>query len=108
MKKLIAGALLLLSTGPALADTEQSGKIRRLIVELTYASIWLENAPTNDECKADERWVIDFSSDSVAREKFSTILSSANSRLPVRLHYLSSQGCGGFGAKKVHFVESQF
>lgn len=92
----------------AFADTHQTGKIVRIVVESNFVSVWLENQPTNSECASDERWVIDLSNDQAAREKYSAILSAANSRVPVSFHYLSSQGCGGFGAKKIYYVDTSY
>lgn len=94
--------------GVAVADTHQTGRIVRIVVESNFASVRLENQPTNTECASDGRWVIDFSNDQAAREKYSAILSAANSRQPVSFHYLSSQGCGGFGAKKIYYVDASY
>ncbi|MCW0448387.1 hypothetical protein [Xanthomonas sacchari] len=103
--KRVFGLLLLLVSGVACADTTQQGKITRVVVESNYASVWLENQPTNNECASDGRWVIDFSADAIAKEKYSAILSAATSRTQVVLQYTTSEGCGGFGAKKIHYVD---
>ncbi|MBB5737520.1 hypothetical protein FHT09_003305 [Xanthomonas arboricola] len=92
----------------AFADTTQRGTISRFVVELTYLSVWLENEPTNNECLSDGRWVIDFSNDPIAKEKYSAILAAATSRTPVVLQYTSTQGCGSFGAKKIHYVDVSY
>ncbi|MBB5877652.1 MULTISPECIES: hypothetical protein [Xanthomonas] len=108
--KVVLGMLLLLVCGNALADTAQQGKIIRFVVEGNYASIWLENQPTNNECLAnsDGRWVIDFSVDSIAKEKYSAILAAASTRTPVVLHYATSEGCSAFGAKRVQYVDLSY
>lgn len=106
--KLMLGVALLLVCGGALADTAQQGKILRFVVESNYASIWLENQPTNNECPSDGRWVIDFAADSIAKEKYSAILAAASTRTPVVLHYASSEGCSAFGAKRVQYVDLSY
>ena len=58
------GALLL--SGSAWADTHQTGKITKLVVESTFVSVWLEGQPTNNECASDGRWTIDLASDNPA------------------------------------------
>ncbi|WP_235873237.1 hypothetical protein [Pseudoxanthomonas winnipegensis] len=102
------GLLLLLVSGIARADTTQQGKIIRVVVESSYASVWLENQATNNECASDGRWVIDFSTDAVAKEKYSAILSAASSGTQVVLQYTTSEGCGGFGAKRIHYVDLHY
>ncbi|NYF22273.1 hypothetical protein HDC36_003749 [Xanthomonas sp. JAI131] len=103
--KFALGLLLLLVSGFAFADTTQRGKISRVVVEGSYASVWIEDQPTNNECASDGRWVIDFSSDQLAKEKYSAILSAASSRTTVVLQYTSTQGCGAFGAKRIYYVD---
>ncbi|MEE7547491.1 hypothetical protein HF319_10985 [Xanthomonas sp. Kuri4-1] len=102
------GLLVFLLPGIAMADTTQTGKVTRVVVESNYASIWLESQPSNEECAADGRWVIDFTNDKLSREKYSALLAAASSRLTVSLHYVSSEGCGGFGAKRVYYIDTQY
>ncbi len=94
------GALLL--SGSAWADTHQTGKITKLVVESTFVSVWLEGQPTNNECASDGRWTIDLASDKSGREKYAAILSAASSRTQIGFHALTSEGCGVFGAKKIY------
>ena len=110
MKKIIAISILsFFSSCLALADTHQTGKITRIVVEGNqFVSIWLENQPTNSECPSDGRWVIDLANDTVPNQKYSAILAAASSRQTVGLHFLSSQGCGGFGAKKVYYIDLSY
>lgn len=103
--KSAVGLLLLLVSGFAFADTTQQGKISRVVIEGSYASVWIENQPSNNECASDGRWVLDFSNDQLAKEKYSAILSAASSRTTVALQYTSTQGCGAFGAKKIYYVD---
>lgn len=100
--------LMLVGSSAALADTHQQGRVTRLVVEQTHASVWIEGTPTNNDCLSDGRWVMDFASDPVAREKYATLLAAASSRQVVDLHYYSAQSCGGFGAKKISYVDTSY
>ena len=93
------------------ADTHQTGKITRIIVEGNgnqNVLVWLENQPTNTECPSDGRWVIEFQNDAMAKEKYSAILAAAVSKQTVGFHFITSLGCGAYGAKKIYYVDSNY
>jgi hypothetical protein len=91
------------------ADTHQTGKISRVVAEGNRTvSVWLENQPTNAECPSDGRWVLEFQNDLLAKEKYSAILAAAVSKQVVGFHFMTSLGCGAFGAKKIYYVDLNY
>lgn len=89
----------------AQADTHQNGKINRLIVEDNkFVSIWMDTTVSGD-CPSDGRWAIDLTNDPAAKEKYSAALMAYALGKTVGLHHLTANGCGGWGSKKIYYID---
>lgn len=94
-----------MSAANAPADTHQNGRINRIIVEDNkFVSIWMDTN-VSGECASDGRWVIDLTNDPAAKEKYSAALMAYALGKTVGLHHVTANGCGGWGAKKIYYID---
>ncbi len=106
-RKLLSSAAVIigLAVSSVQADTHQTGKINRLIVEDNkFVSIWMDTTVSGD-CPSDGRWAIDLTNDPAAKEKYSAALMAYALGKTVGLHHLTANGCGGWGSKKIYYID---
>lgn len=93
---------------PAFAGGSETGKVVNIIVESNnIISVWLDGEDYMTDCTGGARWTIPVT-DPLFKEKYTAVLSAAQTGKRVILYHVTERGCGQWDSNQVFHVTTSF